>query len=215
MINNNTQIDNHSTAHSNASTPTIVVSPNVAPSFTPGGTREWLATCPNELKPTIGMTFNNVEEGFEFYKAYAFAAGFNTRKSTTKRHKQSNLLTIQYIVCNKEGYKEKKRRVVDKNLNNNEEENAEEKALITRKILVTRVGCKAHISLNRCGDKFMLTKFHEGHNHPLYTPSCNHFQKEGRKINILHKKIIVDNSKVTFFNLITFHELDSDYNSNT
>ncbi|XP_021758601.1 protein FAR1-RELATED SEQUENCE 5-like [Chenopodium quinoa] len=151
------------------------------------------------------MKFNNLEEGLEFYKGYAFASGFNTRKSTTKRQRRSKELKYQYILCNKEGYKEKRKITVEKDLHNKEGENNEEKASIKRKRLVTRVGCKAHIVLKHCDDNtFIVTKFHEGHTHALYTPSCNLFQKEGRKMNILHKKIIVNNSKVNIGPVTTF-----------
>ncbi|XP_021715972.1 protein FAR1-RELATED SEQUENCE 5-like [Chenopodium quinoa] len=91
------------------------------------------------------MKFNNLEEGLEFYKRYAFAAGFNTRKSTTKRQRRSKELKSQYILCNKEGYKEKRKPTVEKDLNNNEGESNEEKTSIKRKRLVTRVGCKVNI----------------------------------------------------------------------
>ncbi|XP_021759092.1 protein FAR1-RELATED SEQUENCE 5-like [Chenopodium quinoa] len=151
------------------------------------------------------MKFNNLEEGLEFYKGYAFASGFNTRKSTTKRQRRSKELKYQYILCNKEGYKEKRKTTVEKDLNNKEGENNEEKSSIKRKRLVTHVGCKTHIVLKNCDDNtFIVTKFHEGHTHALYTPSCNLFQKEGRKMNILHKKIIVNNSKVNIGPVTTF-----------
>jgi FAR1 DNA-binding domain-containing protein len=206
MMSNNEELHSHSsTTTIAATTPTIVVSPKVAHLLTPGGTKEWLPICSNELKPAIGMKFNNLEQGLEFYKRYAFAAGFNTRKSTTKRQRRSNELKAQYILCNKEGYKEKRKPIVEKDLNNNEGESNEEKTSIKRKRLVTRVGCKAHIILKHCDDnKFIVSQFHEGHTHPLYTPSCNLFQKEGRKMNILHKKIIVNNSKVRFQSLLCF-----------
>ncbi|XP_021730514.1 protein FAR1-RELATED SEQUENCE 5-like [Chenopodium quinoa] len=206
MMSNNEELDSHSSTITNvATTPTIVVSPKVAPLLTPGGTKEWLPIFPNKLKPAIGMKFNNLEEGLEFYKRYAFVAGFNTRKSTTKRQRRSKELKSQYILCNKEGYKEKRKPTVEKDLNNNEGESNEEKTSIKRKRLVTRVGCKAHIVIKHCDDnKFIVSQFHEGHTHPLYTPSCNLFQKEGRKMNILHKKIIVDNSKVNIGPVTTF-----------
>ncbi|XP_021742777.1 protein FAR1-RELATED SEQUENCE 5-like [Chenopodium quinoa] len=146
MMSNNEELDSHSSTITNvATTPTIVVSPKVAPLLTPRGTKEWLPICPNELKPAIGMKFNNLEEGLEFYKRYAFAAGFNTRKSTTKRQRRSKELKSQYILCNKEGYKEKRKPTIEKDSNNNEGESNEEKTSIKRKRLVTRVGCKVNI----------------------------------------------------------------------
>ena len=46
---------------------TIVFSPKVAHLLSPRGTKEWLSICPNEFKPAIGMNFNNLEEGLEYY----------------------------------------------------------------------------------------------------------------------------------------------------
>ncbi|XP_021770652.1 protein FAR1-RELATED SEQUENCE 5-like [Chenopodium quinoa] len=146
MMRNNEQLESHSSTITNVPTnPTIVVSPKVAPLLTPRGTKEWLPICPNELKSAIGMKFNNLEEGLEFYKSYAFATRFNTRKSTTKRQRRSKELKSQHILCNKEGYKEKRKATVEKDLNNKEGESNEEKASIKRKRLVTRVGCKVNI----------------------------------------------------------------------
>ncbi|CAO2820334.1 unnamed protein product [Amaranthus hypochondriacus] len=206
MMSNNEELHSHSSTTTNAATtPTIVVSPKVAPLLTPGGRKELLSICSNELKPAIRMKFNNLEEGLEFYKRYAFAAGFNTRKSTTKRQRRSKELKSQYILCNKEGYREKRKPTVEKDLINNEGESNKEKTSIKRKRLVTRIGCKAHIILKHCDDnKFIVSQIHEGHTHPLYTPSCNLFHKEGRKMNMLHKKIIVNNSKVNIGPVTTF-----------
>ena len=115
----------------------------------------------------------------------------------------------QYIVCNK-GHKEKRKPTVEKDLNNNEGESNEEKISNKRKRHVNRVGCKAHIIIKHCDDnKVIVSQFHEGHTHPLYTPSCNLFQKEGRKMNILHKKIIVNNSKVRLSKSLMFHEFST------
>ncbi|XP_021717679.1 protein FAR1-RELATED SEQUENCE 5-like [Chenopodium quinoa] len=150
------------------------------------------------------MKFNSVDEGVEFYKSYALVASFNTRKSTSKRHIEKKL-AFQYVLCNKKGFKEKKKPIVERILNDKEGQSKEGKISITRKRLVTRVGCKAFMVLKHCEDeKYIVTQFHEGHTHPLYTPSCNLFQKEGRKMNILHKKMIVDNSKVNIGPVKTF-----------
>ncbi|XP_021763759.1 protein FAR1-RELATED SEQUENCE 5-like [Chenopodium quinoa] len=146
MMSNKEQVESQSSTITNVpTTPTIVVSPKVAPLITPGGTKEWHPICPNELKPAIGMKFNNLEKGLEFYKGCSFASGFNTRKSTTKRQRRSKELKYQYILCNKEGYKEKRKTTIEKDLNNKEGENNEEKSSIKRKRLVTRVGCKMNI----------------------------------------------------------------------
>ncbi|XP_021770614.1 protein FAR1-RELATED SEQUENCE 5-like [Chenopodium quinoa] len=140
MISNNEQRNRDSSANDN-----VPFTPIIAPLLTPGGTKEWIPSCSNELKPALGVKFNNVDEGLAFYKAYAYVAGFNTRKSTTRTEKGSKKLKMQYILCNKEGYKEKRKPNVEINLYDKEKENNERKASITRKRLVIRVGCKAHM----------------------------------------------------------------------
>ena len=70
------------------------VTPEVLPILTPGGTREWIPTCSHELKPTLGMKFMSVDEGLGFYKSYAVASGFNTRKSTTTRRRKDDVVTF-------------------------------------------------------------------------------------------------------------------------
>ncbi|XP_021725326.1 protein FAR1-RELATED SEQUENCE 5-like [Chenopodium quinoa] len=81
MISNNEQCNGDFNANGNVPfTPTVVVTPKVAPLLTPRGTKEWIPLCSNELKLALGMKFNNVDEDLAFYKAYAYAAGFNTRK---------------------------------------------------------------------------------------------------------------------------------------
>ncbi|XP_021749463.1 protein FAR1-RELATED SEQUENCE 5-like [Chenopodium quinoa] len=146
---------------------------------------------PKELKPSLGMIFKDPEEGLSFYKAYANAAGFTSRKSTTKRKKNNkDIIAFQYGVCNKEGFRAIRKPIAQQTVYE------EGKVHITRKRLVTRVGCNAHICMRYDAGKYVVTHFKEEHNHLLYTPSCAKFQKDNRKMHIMHKKLIVDNSKV-------------------
>ncbi|KNA18320.1 hypothetical protein SOVF_072010, partial [Spinacia oleracea] len=101
-------ITNEQSSCSNVS---VHVTPQVVPLLTPGGTREWIP-CPSpELRPTIGMIFESVNVGIEFYKAYAVASGFGIRKSTTTKTKKKGVVdqvAFKYCVCNKAGFKEKR-----------------------------------------------------------------------------------------------------------
>ncbi|XP_048503104.1 protein FAR1-RELATED SEQUENCE 5-like [Beta vulgaris subsp. vulgaris] len=167
------------------------VTPRARPFVTPGGTREWMPLCSNELTPVLGMKFDTLEEGIKFYDAYALHCGFNTRKSTTNKNK-SGVVAIKYCLCNKAGFKEKR-----KTKNEDKPKEQEDGKATTRKRLVTRVGCKAQLVLKiREEGGYFVKNFYEGHTHPLYTPSCRKFQKQGRKMTILHKKFVVDNSKL-------------------
>ncbi|XP_021739704.1 protein FAR1-RELATED SEQUENCE 5-like [Chenopodium quinoa] len=137
------------------------------------------------------MIFKDHEEGLSFYKAYANVAGFTSRKSTTKRKKNNkDIIAFQYGVCNKEGFRAIRKPIAQQTVYE------EGKVRITKKCLVTRVGCNAHICMRYDDGKYVVTHFKEEHNHPLYTPSCAKFQKDNRKMHIMHKKLIVDNSKV-------------------
>ncbi|XP_021751654.1 protein FAR1-RELATED SEQUENCE 5-like [Chenopodium quinoa] len=137
------------------------------------------------------MIFKDPEEGLSFYKAYANAAGFTSRKSTTTRKKNNkDIIAFQYGVCNKEGFKATKKPIAQQTVDE------EGKVRITRKRLVTPVGCNAHICMRYDAGKYVVSQFKEEHNHCLYTPSCAKFQKDNRKMHIMHKKLIVDNSKV-------------------
>ncbi|XP_021764605.1 uncharacterized protein LOC110729193 [Chenopodium quinoa] len=170
----------------------IYRTPEVVGSFSPGGTtKEWIPSVPEELNPCLGMIFKDPEEGLSFYKAYANAAGFISRKSTTLRKKNNKaIIAFQYGVCNKEGFKATKKPIAQQTVDE------EGKVRITRKCLVTRVGCNAHICMRYDVGKYVVIHFKEEHNHCLYTPSCAKFQKDNRKMHIMHKKLIVDNSKV-------------------
>ncbi|XP_056688516.1 protein FAR1-RELATED SEQUENCE 5-like [Spinacia oleracea] len=163
--------------------------PRVFTSLSPGGTREWIPSCSEELKPIVGMNFKDPEEGLSFYKAYATASGFTSRKITTTRRKKTGVMAFQYVVCNKEGFKASRKPVVEA------VEDKSDKARSTRRRMLTRVGC-AQMCMKNINGSYVVTYFKEEHNHPLYTPGCAKFHKHGRKMSILHKKIIIDNSKV-------------------
>ncbi|KAL2901509.1 Protein FAR1-RELATED SEQUENCE 5 [Bienertia sinuspersici] len=157
-----------------------------------GGTREWLPCSSNELKPCLGMTFLTLKEGIAFYKAYARPSGFNMRKATTTKNRQS-VVSFKYCLCNKAGFKEKKNPIKDDsykqkepktNCEENKKTEANEKStdVVNRKRLVTIVGCKVQMVLkHRKEGGYVVSIFHEGHNHPLYTPICKKFQKEEGK----------------------------------
>ncbi|XP_056688837.1 protein FAR1-RELATED SEQUENCE 5-like [Spinacia oleracea] len=151
------------------------------------------------------MKFMSVEEGISFYKAYSKAAGFVMRKSTATKRKALDVIAFQYCLCNKAGFKEKAIVKVGGMPNVKKGEGNEDKVPIPRRRLVTRVGCKARMVMKYKNEGFyVVTEFREPHVHPLYTPGCLKFQKAGRKMNILHKKMIIDNSKVNIGPVKTF-----------
>ncbi|KAL2944187.1 Protein FAR1-RELATED SEQUENCE 5 [Bienertia sinuspersici] len=167
--------------------------------------KEWIPYCSIDLKPYVGMQFFSIEDELKFYKTYAKACGFNVRKATTTKSKKGDV-AFKYFLCNKAGFKEKQRGQVLDNLKDNQGDDVVvQSSSISRKRLVTHVGCKAKMVLKFFNkSSYVVTIFHEGHTHPLYTPSSRKFQKGCRKISMLHKKMIFDNSKVNIGPVKTF-----------
>ena len=163
--------------YASCSNSNVAVTPEVIPILSPGGTREWIPCCSDELKPVVGMKFMSVEEGISFYKAYSKAAGFVMRKSTATKRKALDVIAFQYCLCNKAGFKEK---------------------------AIVKVGGMPNVKPIASSSFYVVTEFREPHVHALYTPGCLKFQKAGRKMNILHKKMIIDNSKVNIGPVKTF-----------
>nr|GMD17547.1 protein FAR1-RELATED SEQUENCE 5-like [Ipomoea batatas] len=108
--------------------------------ISPDGTKLWIPNANPEETPYIGQKFQTVEEGVEFYKAYAKAVGFDVRHSTMRKTRTGEV-AIKYMVCSREGFKPK---VKEKN---------SEKGVCTetkkRRRVSKRVGCKARIVLTR------------------------------------------------------------------
>ncbi|XP_056697679.1 protein FAR1-RELATED SEQUENCE 5-like [Spinacia oleracea] len=119
-------------SHSSSSSVTSYLIHLVFTSLSPGGTREWIPSCSEELKPIVGMNFKDPEEGLSFYKAYATASGFTSRKSTTTRRKKTDVVAFQYFVCNKEGFKASRKPIVEA------VEEKLDKAWSTRRRILTR-----------------------------------------------------------------------------
>ncbi|KAL2937827.1 Protein FAR1-RELATED SEQUENCE 5 [Bienertia sinuspersici] len=137
----------------------------------------------------MGMQFLSIQDGLKFYKAYTEPCGFNVRKDTTTKSKKGDV-AFKYFLCNKAVFKEKQKAQVVDNLKDNEGgDEVVQSSSINRKRLATHVGCKAEMVLKFLNkSSYVVIIFHEGHTHPLYTPSSRKFQKGCRKISMLHKK---------------------------
>ncbi|XP_021743293.1 protein FAR1-RELATED SEQUENCE 5-like [Chenopodium quinoa] len=157
--------------------------------YTPRGTKEFIPCCPPELKPTIGMPFDSLLKGFEFYKQYARFCGFVVRLGTEKRTQATDEVYLKYLYCNKQGFTkdgETKGRVAKKE--------GKPKA---RKRTINRVGCNAMIGIRERSDgKWMVYAFHESHSHNLASPNTMNFLANVGNLNLGQKKFIFDNSKL-------------------
>ncbi|KAL2933920.1 Protein FAR1-RELATED SEQUENCE 5, partial [Bienertia sinuspersici] len=142
---------------------------------------EWIPSCSSDLKPVVGMKFDTLQQGINFYENYARVSGFDTQLFSTKKRKSNGKISLKYCVCNKEGFRETPRLHAD----------------CKKKRPITRLGCKTRITLKLINDQdnYVIFYFHEGHTHPLTTPNSAHHTKQSRNLTLAHKKYIMDNSR--------------------
>nr|GMC82521.1 protein FAR1-RELATED SEQUENCE 5-like [Ipomoea batatas] len=72
--------------------------------ISPNGAKQWIPTANPEETPYRGQKFKTVDEGIEFYKAYAKAVGFDVRHGTMRKTRGGEV-AIKYMVCSREGFK--------------------------------------------------------------------------------------------------------------
>ncbi|XP_031096940.1 protein FAR1-RELATED SEQUENCE 5-like [Ipomoea triloba] len=72
--------------------------------ISPNGAKQWIPTANPEETPYTGQKFKTVDEGIEFYKAYAKAVGFDVRHGTMRKTRGGEV-GIKYMVCSREGFK--------------------------------------------------------------------------------------------------------------
>ncbi len=107
---------------------------------------------PPHMVPTKGMAFPTYDDPYNFYKTYAYHAGFDIKKSRT--HK-----SIHEVCCTREGKHVSKVADCDRE----------------RKKPSKKMGCKAYVKLRHNHDGVVLSSVQYDvvelqHNHPL-TPS--------------------------------------------
>ncbi|XP_074304255.1 protein FAR1-RELATED SEQUENCE 5-like [Silene latifolia] len=137
--------------------------------------KERIPVCAPELKPVLGMVFDKLEDGLEFYKTYAANSGFKMRKSTQRNI--DGVVMTKYCVCSKAGESKLRGKVKKKQR--------------------TRISCSAKIFLRRNEKgQYVIADFHEGHTHLLSTPNTVVHLTESRELTLIHKTMIVENSKV-------------------
>ncbi|KAK6159889.1 hypothetical protein DH2020_003270 [Rehmannia glutinosa] len=76
--------------------------------ISPGSTKYWIPEVEQEKIPCANMHFRTLEAEIQFYKDYGLCSGFDVRRSTTKKFKNEDI-HMQYVVCNREGYKNSKK----------------------------------------------------------------------------------------------------------
>ncbi|XP_074296957.1 protein FAR1-RELATED SEQUENCE 5-like [Silene latifolia] len=137
--------------------------------------KERIPVCAPELKPVLGMIFDKLDDGLDFYKAYATNSGFKMRKSTQRN--VDGVVMTKYCVCSKAGESKPRGKV--------------------KKRQRTRILCNAKIFFRRNEKgQYVIVDFHEGHTHLLSTPNTVVHLTESRELTLIHKSMIVENSKV-------------------
>ncbi|XP_010270590.1 PREDICTED: protein FAR1-RELATED SEQUENCE 5-like [Nelumbo nucifera] len=124
------------------------------------------------LEPYEGMEFESEESARIFYNSYARRVGFSTRVSVYHRSRRDGAIICRQVVCSREGF----RRCRD----GDDTEGRSSK----RQRAVTRVGCKAMITVKRLDSgKWVVSKFFREHNHELVPPDKVHCLRSHRHVS--------------------------------
>lgn len=132
----------------------------------------------HDLEPYEGMEFESEEAAKAFYNSYARRVGFSTRVSSSRRSRKDGAIIQRSFVCAKEGFR---------NLNEKRTKDRE----IKRPRTVTRVGCKASLSVKiQESGKWLVSGFIKEHNHELVPPDQVHCLRSHRQISGPAKTLI-------------------------
>ncbi|GKD62877.1 protein FAR1-related sequence 5, partial [Tanacetum coccineum] len=132
-----------------------------------------------DLEPCEGMEFESEEAAKAFYNSYARRVGFSTRVSSSRRSRKDGAIIQRSFVCAKEGFR---------NLNEKRTKDRE----IKRPRTVTRVGCKASMSVKilQHSGKWIVSAFVKEHNHELVPADQVHCLRSHRQISGPAKTLI-------------------------
>ncbi|KAK3412868.1 hypothetical protein EUGRSUZ_I01547 [Eucalyptus grandis] len=131
-----------------------------------------------DLEPYEGMEFESEEAAKAFYNSYARRVGFSTRVSSSRRSRRDGAIIQRQFVCAKEGFR---------NLNEKRTKDRE----IKRPRTITRVGCKASLSVKmQDSGKWVVSGFVRAHNHELVPPDQVHCLRSHRQISGPAKTLI-------------------------
>ncbi|KAE9606427.1 putative transcription factor FAR family [Lupinus albus] len=131
-----------------------------------------------DLEPYEGMEFESEEASKAFYNSYARRVGFSTRVSSSRRSRRDGAIIQRQFVCAKEGFR---------NLNEKRTKDRE----IKRPRTITRVGCKASLSVKmQDSGKWVVSGFVREHNHELVPPDQVHCLRSHRQISGAAKTLI-------------------------
>ncbi|EOX98949.1 FAR1-related sequence 5 [Theobroma cacao] len=159
--------------------PSILASNSNGGGFGGGGSEIYLPEGDQmDLEPYEGMEFESEEAAKAFYNSYARRVGFSTRVSSSRRSRRDGAIIQRQFVCAKEGFR---------NLNEKRTKDRE----IKRPRTITRVGCKASLSVKmQDSGKWVVSGFVREHNHELVPPDQVHCLRSHRQISGPAKTLI-------------------------
>ncbi|KAL7237233.1 hypothetical protein ACSBR2_003509 [Camellia fascicularis] len=145
----------------------------------PGGGEIYIPEGDPDLEPYDGMEFESEEAAKAFYNSYGRRVGFSTRVSSSRRSRKDGAIIQRSFVCAKEGFR---------NLNEKRTKDRE----IKRPRTITRVGCKASLSvkIQDSSGKWVVSGFVKEHNHELVPPDQVHCLRSHRQISGPAKTLI-------------------------
>lgn len=151
--------------------------------FSPGGNMYFIPSFVGDHGvPYTNQIFASLDEGFNFYKAYALLGGFSVRKTTEKTDDDGTVI-LKHYVCSCEGF--------------NDPKDNSEKVVKKRRTSSRRCGCRAKMVLKFMSpDKYFISSFVEQHNHPLTTEKGRHFLRASRKMDTSLRNICYNGAKV-------------------
>ena len=158
-----------------------VMDDDMADSSPPGGAfgAIYIPEGDPDLEPYENMEFESEEAAKAFYNSYARRVGFSTRVSSSRRSRKDGAIIQRSFVCAKEGFR---------NLNEKRTKDRE----IKRPRTITRVGCKASLSvkIQDSSGKWVVSGFVKEHNHELVPPDQVHCLRSHRQISGPAKTLI-------------------------
>jgi hypothetical protein len=139
--------------------------------------------CEEELKPVVGMIFDDIDSVEKFYKSYAHHVGFGVRVGQHKKLVDDVVMWKRFL-CDRQGFKLKKVMNSIPSQKTATTSNPSKRNPKKRKRKETRCGCDARIFVKRTSDnKYIIASLVEHHNHGLVTPSKHHLIRSNRRVN--------------------------------
>ncbi|GAB2277654.1 hypothetical protein Dimus_039239 [Dionaea muscipula] len=125
----------------------------------------------SDLIPQLGQEFDSLDHVQNFYNVYAKDSGFGIRSHSSRKNRQEEVVRKEFC-CFKQGL----------GVRNTTQSTVRRRG-------ITREGCGAKLAVVKKGDKFVVSQFVEGHNHPFASPTTVHLLRSHRKVSSVKKAL--------------------------